>query len=37
LGRNGIGKDYVRIALVENNQKTKQVLIRLKHFIKGNK
>ena len=37
LGRNGIGKDYVRIALVENNEKTKEVLMRLKDFIKGYK
>ena len=37
LGRNGIGKDYVRIALVENNEKTKEVLTRLKDFIKGYK
>jgi len=34
LGRNGIGKDYVRIALVENNKKTKEVLTRLKDFMK---
>ncbi len=33
LGRNGIGKGYVRIALVENPTKTKEVLIRLKEFI----
>ena len=33
LGRNGIGKNYVRIALVENNDKTKEVLIRLRDFI----
>ena len=37
LGRNGIGKNYVRIALVENNEKTKEVLLRLKDFIKGYK
>ncbi len=35
LGRNGIGKGYVRIALVENPTKTKEVLIRLKEFIDG--
>ena len=35
LGRNGIGKGYVRIALVENEEKTKEVLIRLKDFIDG--
>ncbi len=33
LGREGIGKGYVRIALVENTQKTKEVLTRLKKFI----
>ena len=33
LGRNGIGKNYVRIALVENSKKTKEVLTRLKDFI----
>tara|TARA_B110000046_G_C13015265_1_gene408402 strand:+ start:1689 stop:2831 length:1143 start_codon:yes stop_codon:yes gene_type:complete len=37
LGRNGIGKNYIRIALVENNEKTKEVLIRLKRFITGYK
>ncbi|XOB61869.1 succinyldiaminopimelate transaminase [Campylobacterota bacterium DY0563] len=35
LGRNGIGKGYVRIALVENEKKTKEVLERLKDFIDG--
>jgi aspartate/methionine/tyrosine aminotransferase len=35
LGRNGIGKGYVRIALVENEIKTKEVLTRLKGFIDG--
>lgn len=35
LGRNGIGKGYVRIALVENPIKTKEVLNRLKDFIKN--
>ena len=35
LGRNGIGKGYVRIALVEDNEKTKEVLQRLKDFIEG--
>jgi len=34
LGRNGIGVDYVRIALVENATKTKEVLTRLKDFMK---
>lgn len=33
LGRNGIGTGYVRIALVENAQTTKEVLNRLKEFI----
>jgi aspartate/methionine/tyrosine aminotransferase len=33
LGRNGIGQDYVRIALVETPDKTKVVLQRLKDFI----
>ena len=35
LGRNGIGAGYVRIALVENEQKTKEVLMRLKEFMNG--
>ncbi len=35
LGREGIGKGYVRIALVENETKTKEVLTRLKEFIDG--
>ncbi len=35
LGRNGIGKGYVRIALVENEAKTREVLQRLKDFIDG--
>lgn len=33
LGRNGIGKNYVRIALVETPEKTKEVMNRLKEFI----
>ncbi len=33
LGREGIGKGYVRIALVENVNKTREVLNRLKDFI----
>jgi len=33
LGRNGMGKGYVRIALVENEEKTKKALNRLKKFI----
>jgi len=35
LGRNGIGKGYVRIALVENEIKTKEVLSRLRDFIEN--
>ena len=35
LGREGIGKSYVRIALVENEKKTEEVLKRLKDFIDG--
>ncbi|KAB7886359.1 succinyldiaminopimelate transaminase [Poseidonibacter ostreae] len=35
LGREGIGKGYVRIALVENAAKTEEVLKRLKDFIDG--
>ncbi len=35
LGREGIGKGYVRIALVENEEKTREVLTRLKGFIDG--
>lgn len=34
LGRDSIGKGYVRIALVESPQKTKEILLRLKEFIK---
>ncbi|MCK5295063.1 MAG: succinyldiaminopimelate transaminase [Arcobacteraceae bacterium] len=37
LGRNGIGKDYIRIALVENSEKTREVLTRLKDFIEDYK
>ena len=33
LGREGIGKGYVRIALVENADKTREVLNRLKDFM----
>ncbi|MBS9782411.1 MAG: succinyldiaminopimelate transaminase [Arcobacter sp.] len=33
LGREDIGKGYVRIALVENEEKTKEVLLRLKEFL----
>lgn len=38
LGREGMGRAYVRIALVENPQKTKEVLMRVKDFMdkKGN-
>lgn len=35
LGRNEIGKGYVRIALVENEKKTKEILKRIKDFIDG--
>jgi len=35
LGRNGAGKGYIRIALVENVKKTKEVLLRLKEFMNG--
>ena len=33
LGRDGIGKNYIRIALVETAEKTREVLTRLKEFI----
>jgi aspartate/methionine/tyrosine aminotransferase len=33
LGRDGVGQGYVRIALVENEEKTKEVLTRLKDFL----
>jgi len=35
LGREGMGKGYVRIALVENDKKTQEVLQRLKGFLDG--
>ncbi|HIP30495.1 MAG TPA: succinyldiaminopimelate transaminase [Sulfurospirillum arcachonense] len=35
LGREGIGRAYVRIALVENSKKTKEVLTRIGDFIKA--
>lgn len=35
LGRNGIGKKNVRIALVEKEESTKEALERIKDFIKG--
>ena len=35
LGRDEQGKGYVRIALVENEEKTKEALTRLKEFIDG--
>ncbi|NQY93802.1 MAG: succinyldiaminopimelate transaminase [Campylobacteraceae bacterium] len=35
LGRNGAGKGYIRIALVENVKKTKDVLLRIKEFMNG--
>ncbi len=34
LGRGGIGSAYVRIALVEDNDKTKEILNRISDFIK---
>lgn len=37
LGRNGMGKGYVRIALVENEKKTREALKRMKDFIDGQK
>ncbi len=37
LGREGIGSAYVRIALVEDNHKTKEVLKRISDFIKQKK
>lgn len=33
LGRNGVGQGYIRIALVENETKTREVLNRLKDFM----
>lgn len=33
LGRNGAGKGYIRIALVENEVNTREALIRIKDFI----
>ena len=37
LGREGQGSGYIRIALVENQTKTREVLIRLKKFIESYK
>ncbi len=37
LGRNGIGKGYIRIALVENETKTKEVLQRIADFRLGSR
>lgn len=37
LGRDGIGKNYVRIALVENSKKTREVLTRIKDFLNSSK
>lgn len=34
LGREGIGRAYVRIALVENSKKTKEVLMRISDYMK---
>ncbi len=33
LGRNGVGKNYIRIALVENEEKTREVLLRIKNVL----
>lgn len=33
LGRNGAGSGYIRIALVENEEKTEEALKRIKHFL----
>lgn len=35
LGRNGVGKEYVRIALVHEPLITKEALMRIKDFLKG--
>ncbi len=35
LGRNGVGAGYVRIALVEDNDKTADVLARIKQFMEN--
>lgn len=35
LGRNGLGKNYIRIALVENEEDTKKSLLRIKDFLNG--
>ena len=37
LGRKGIGDAYVRVALVENSEKTKEILTRIGDFIKVEK
>ena len=37
LGREGIGRAYVRMALVENSEKTKEALMRISDFIKAQK
>ena len=37
LGRDGIGKDYIRIALVETPERTEKILTELKEFMKGYK
>ncbi|MDD2383996.1 MAG: succinyldiaminopimelate transaminase [Sulfurospirillaceae bacterium] len=36
LGRSGVADGYVRIALVENHQKTENILKEIASFIKGN-
>ncbi|MDA7848303.1 hypothetical protein N8972_02310, partial [Sulfurospirillum sp.] len=33
LGREGIGRAYVRIALVENSERTKEVLTRISDYM----
>ena len=33
LGRNDIGKNFIRIALVENEEKTREVLLRIKDLL----
>ncbi len=37
LGREGIGRAYIRMALVENSEKTKEALMRISDFIKAQK
>ena len=35
MGRDGVGKGYVRIALVYDETKTKQALLKIKEFLEG--